>query len=80
MKEWTTPEIAELDLKETAWVGSWGSNGGWGCQSQPDLGTCSSSHWAGNGKTLEEALQDNPYWHNTNSTYWVDTNANESMS
>lgn len=80
MKNWTSPTIEELDLKDTAcnffwWLTDELSGEGETPQPPvitqaptptPELGTCSSAHWAGNGLTIEEAQANNPYW----SGYW----------
>lgn len=61
MKKWSTPLIEEIEIKKTeAPVDV--TNMTSGQLAQVDLGTCNNPYWAGNGKTKEEALEENPYW------------------
>lgn len=67
MKEWNKPTLSELEIKVTAApvdVTNMTSS----MIAQIDLGTCGNpdgtvnKHWAGNGLSKEEALEENPYY------------------
>ncbi len=64
MKKWISPEIEELELKYTATLGVTDELSGEGDENVPqgELGTCHNPYWEGNGMTLEEAQQNNPFW------------------
>lgn len=66
MKTWKTPEIEELNFRNTTAVGSEEDISGIMPSEIPaeniDLGTCHNPYWEGNGLTLEEAQKNNPYW------------------
>lgn len=61
MKEWKTPGIEEMKIEQTAAPVDV-TNMTSGQIAQLDLGTCHNPYWEGNGKTKEEAIEENPYW------------------
>lgn len=61
MKKWNTPVIEEIEIKKTAAAVDT-TNMTSGQIAQLDLGTCNNPYWQGNGKSLEEAIEENPYW------------------
>ena len=72
MRQWISPEINVLDIKDTSWVniGSWhhaGWNGNVGGNNplplgQKDIGGCNDNFWEGNGLSWEERSEHNPFW------------------
>lgn len=76
MKNWTSPAIEELNLRDTSFslaglftddLSSPEDTPQTPVITQaptptPELGTCSNPYWAGNGMTIEEAQANNPFW------------------
>jgi hypothetical protein len=64
MIKWKEPKLESYQIKDTAdtyWVGNEDALSGSG-EKQIDLGTCHNSYWEGNGLTIEEATENNPFW------------------
>lgn len=78
MRQWISPEINVLDIKDTSWgshggwvnYGSW-HHGGWNGNvggnnplppGQDDIGGCNDNFWEGNGLSWEERREHNPFW------------------
>lgn len=74
MKEWQNAVLEDLSIKTTAQVlyGASAVGSGVAAAEYEDLGTCHNNYWAGNGKTLEEAKKDNPYYQGGWSGKWGD--------
>ncbi len=60
MKKWIQPSLEEMPIRTTSQQYYAASMAGSGAYI--DLGTCHNDYWEGNGKTLEEAQKNNPYW------------------
>ncbi|MBR4780037.1 MAG: hypothetical protein IK014_01605 [Lachnospiraceae bacterium] len=62
MKEWKKPVLDEINVKDTAcnyWVDT---NDESYVENDIDLGTCHNPYWEGNGMSLEDAIENNPFY------------------